>query len=100
MGWFGVVFKEDISRISSQLAIGLSTGFLGSLTTFSGWNQKMLELSIEGQWVFIVLGYVIGIYYFCAYIYSCVSGAGVDKSYFCLFFNSCLAFQRNHHVFF
>lgn len=62
MGWFGVVFKEDISRISSQLAIGLSTGFLGSLTTFSGWNQKMLELSIEGQWVFIVLGYVIGLF--------------------------------------
>ncbi|KAJ8541695.1 hypothetical protein K7X08_002511 [Anisodus acutangulus] len=62
MGWFGVVFKEDISRISSQLAIGLSTGFLGSLTTFSGWNQNMLELSVEGQWVFVVLGYLIGLF--------------------------------------
>ncbi|XP_049380221.1 fluoride export protein 1 [Solanum stenotomum] len=62
MGWFGVVFKEDISRISSQLAIGLSTGFLGSLTTFSGWNQKMLELSVEGQWVFVVLGYLLGLF--------------------------------------
>ncbi|XP_059280419.1 fluoride export protein 1 [Lycium ferocissimum] len=62
MGWFGVVFKEDISRISSQLAIGLSTGFLGSLTTFSGWNQKMLELSVGGQWVFVVLGYLIGLF--------------------------------------
>ncbi|CAN4121058.1 unnamed protein product [Withania somnifera] len=62
MGWIGVVFKEDISRFSSQLAIGLSTGFLGSLTTFSGWNQKMLELSVEGQWVFVVLGYLIGLF--------------------------------------
>lgn len=62
MGWFGMVFKEDISRISSQLAIGLSTGFLGSLTTFSGWNQKMLELSVEGQWVFVVLGYLLGLF--------------------------------------
>ncbi|KAL3353711.1 hypothetical protein AABB24_018437 [Solanum stoloniferum] len=62
MGWFGVVFKEDISRISSQLAIGLSTGFLGSLTTFSGWNQKMLELSVEGQWIFVVLGYLLGLF--------------------------------------
>lgn len=62
MGWFGVVFKEDISRISSQLAIGLSTGFLGSLTTFSGWNQKMLELSVQGQWAFVVLGYLIGLF--------------------------------------
>ncbi|XP_070055966.1 fluoride export protein 1 [Nicotiana tomentosiformis] len=62
MGWFGAVFKEDISRFSTSLAIGLSTGFLGSLTTFSGWNQKMLDLSVEGQWVFVVLGYLIGLF--------------------------------------
>ncbi|KAL6512034.1 hypothetical protein OROGR_021631 [Orobanche gracilis] len=56
MGWLGVVFKGDILKISDQLALGLTTGFLGSLTTFSGWNQKMLDLSVEGRWVFAVLG--------------------------------------------
>lgn len=60
MGWLGVVFKSDISKVSDQLAIGLTTGYLGSLTTFSGWNQKMLDLSVEGEWVFAVLGNIIG----------------------------------------
>lgn len=62
MGWLGVVFKGDIMKVSDQLAIGLTTGFLGSLTTFSGWNQKMLDLSVKGQWVFAVLGILIGNY--------------------------------------
>lgn len=62
MGWFGVVFKGDIVKVSDQLAIGLSTGFLGSLTTFSGWNQKMLDLSVNGEWIFAILGIVIGSY--------------------------------------
>lgn len=62
MGWFGVVFKGDILRVSDQLAIGLTTGFLGSLTTFSGWNQKMLDLFVNGQWVFAVLGIFIGLF--------------------------------------
>ncbi|XP_042033282.1 fluoride export protein 1 [Salvia splendens] len=62
MGWFGVVFKPDIMKVSDQLSIGLSTGFLGSLTTFSGWNQKMLDLSVNGEWVFAVLGVVIGLF--------------------------------------
>ncbi|KAL5556484.1 hypothetical protein UlMin_038720 [Ulmus minor] len=35
MGWWGVVFKGDISHISNFLAIGLTTGYLRSLTTFS-----------------------------------------------------------------
>lgn len=61
MGWFGVVFKDDIAKVSDELAIGLSTGFLGSLTTFSGWNQKMLGLSHEGRWVFAFLGILIGL---------------------------------------
>lgn len=60
MGWWGVVFKEDISHISDYLAIGLTTGYLGSLTTFSGWNQKMLDLSVHGHWVFTVLGFLLG----------------------------------------
>lgn len=62
MGWLGVTFKADILKISDQLAIGLTTGFLGSLTTFSGWNQKMLDLSVNGQWVFAVLGISLGNY--------------------------------------
>ncbi|XP_057490572.1 uncharacterized protein LOC130776387 [Actinidia eriantha] len=62
MGWWGVVFKGDISRVSDYLAIGLTTGYLGSLTTFSGWNQKMLDLSVQGKWVFVVLGFLIGFF--------------------------------------
>ncbi|KAL3535341.1 hypothetical protein ACH5RR_003802 [Cinchona calisaya] len=62
MGWFGVVFKGDIAKVSDNLAIGLTTGFLGSLTTFSGWNQKMLDLSREGRWVFAVLGIIVGLF--------------------------------------
>ncbi|KAI4375261.1 hypothetical protein MLD38_013152 [Melastoma candidum] len=62
MGWFGVVFKPDISRFFEYLAIGLSTGYLGSLTTFSGWNQKMVEFSAEGKWVFTALGFIIGLF--------------------------------------
>ncbi|KZV27473.1 hypothetical protein F511_02582 [Dorcoceras hygrometricum] len=61
MGWFGVVFKASIFKVSDQLALGLTTGFLGSLTTFSGWNQKLLDLSVNGEWVFAVLGIYIGL---------------------------------------
>ena len=60
MGWFGVVFKEDINNVSEHLAIALTTGYLGSLTTFSGWNQDMLELGVSGHWLFAVLGFLIG----------------------------------------
>ena len=62
MGWFGVVFKGEISKVSDFLAIGLTTGYLGSLTTFSGWNQKMLDLSIDGKWLFSILGFLIGMF--------------------------------------
>ncbi|GAV84097.1 CRCB domain-containing protein [Cephalotus follicularis] len=62
MGWLGVVFKGDICRVSDYLVIGLSTGYLGSLTTFSGWNQEMLNLSVDGKWVFTVLGFFIGLF--------------------------------------
>ncbi|KAF6173761.1 hypothetical protein GIB67_025694 [Kingdonia uniflora] len=52
-------FKGDICQVSDLLAIGLTTGYLGSLTTFSGWNQKMLDLSVKGQWVTAVLGFLV-----------------------------------------
>lgn len=54
-----MVFKGDISKFSDCLAVGLTTGYLGSLTTFSGWNQRMLELSVEGKWV-VVFGIPLG----------------------------------------
>ncbi|KAG1369837.1 hypothetical protein COCNU_15G002030 [Cocos nucifera] len=60
MGWFGFVFKAQIHDVSEHLIVGLTTGYLGSLTTFSGWNQKMLELSSKGHWVEAVVGFIIG----------------------------------------
>lgn len=60
MGWFGFVFKAHIRDISEHLVVGLTTGYLGSLTTFSGWNQKMLELSSKGHWVEAVVGFITG----------------------------------------
>ncbi|KAM3689053.1 hypothetical protein ACJW31_09G017100 [Castanea mollissima] len=60
MGWWGIVFKAGISSVSDYLAIGLTTGYLGSLTTFSGWNQKMLDLIVDGHWVLAVLGFLVG----------------------------------------
>lgn len=78
MGWLGVVFKANISKVSDQLAIGLTTGYLGSLTTFSGWNQKMLDLSVGGQWVFAVLGYFIGLFLVA---YSIIFGIETAKGF-------------------
>ncbi|CAN0892500.1 Putative fluoride ion transporter CrcB [Linum grandiflorum] len=60
MGWLGVIFKARISMVSDHLAIGLSTGYLGSLTTFSGWNQKMLDLVVDGEWVSAISGFLLG----------------------------------------
>ncbi|KAL5560520.1 hypothetical protein UlMin_036731 [Ulmus minor] len=51
-----------ISRVSNFLAIGLTTDYLGSLHTFNGWSQKMLELSVEGRWVEAILGFLIGLF--------------------------------------
>ena len=65
MGWWGIVFKVDISSVSDYLAIGLTTGYLGSLTTFSGWNQKMLDLIVDGHWVLAVLGFLVGKIPYC-----------------------------------
>ncbi|XP_073002282.1 uncharacterized protein [Typha latifolia] len=62
MGWLGIVLKADIRHISDHLVVGLTTGYMGSLTTFSGWNQKMLDLSSKGHWVFAVAGIVLGMF--------------------------------------
>jgi fluoride ion exporter CrcB/FEX len=60
MGWFGIIFKADLRRISDHLVVGITTGYMGSLTTFSGWNQKMVVLSSKGHWVYAVAGIVLG----------------------------------------
>lgn len=78
MGWFGIVFKGDISYVSDQLALGLTSGYLGSLTTFSGWNQKMLELSLNGHWALAMLGFVIG---FSLSAYSIILGVETAKGF-------------------
>ncbi|KAG8092609.1 hypothetical protein GUJ93_ZPchr0012g20542 [Zizania palustris] len=62
MGWFGIIFKADIRHISDHLIVGITTGYMGSLTTFSGWNQKMINLSSKGHWVYAVAGIVLGMF--------------------------------------
>lgn len=78
MGWLGIVFKDDISRVSDSLAVGLTTGYLGSLTTYSGWNQKMLDLSAQGKWVIVVFGFPLG---FILADYSIVYGIRTAQSF-------------------
>lgn len=62
MGWFGIVFKPDLRYVSEHLVIGITTGYMGSLTTFSGWNQKMLNLSSKGHWTFAIAGIILGMF--------------------------------------
>ncbi|XWS25187.1 hypothetical protein CRYUN_Cryun27aG0048300 [Craigia yunnanensis] len=78
MGWWGVVFKGEISQVSDILAIGLTTGYLGSVTTFSGWNQKMLDLSVNGHWVLAVLGFLTGLFLAA---YSIIFGIETAKGF-------------------
>ncbi|CAN1175435.1 Fluoride export protein 1 [Linum perenne] len=78
MGWLGVVFKGNISRVSDHLAIGLSTGYLGSVTTFSGWNQKMLDLVVHGKWVYAISGFLLGLFLAA---YSIKLGVGTAKCF-------------------
>ncbi|KAL5561978.1 hypothetical protein UlMin_031725 [Ulmus minor] len=75
---WGVVFKGDISHVSNFLAISLTTGYLGSLTTFNGWNQKMLELSVDGRWVEAILGFLIGLFLTA---YSIIFGVKTAKGF-------------------
>lgn len=60
MGWVGVVLKKDIALFSELLAIGLSTGLMGSITTYASWNQQMLALITKGLWVRSLVGLLIG----------------------------------------
>ncbi|KAK8685683.1 hypothetical protein V6N13_041681 [Hibiscus sabdariffa] len=78
MGWWGVVFKRDISQVSDILAVGLTTGYLGSVTTFSGWNQKMLDLSVNGHWVQAIVGFLVGLFLAA---YSIIFGIETAKGF-------------------
>ncbi|KAH7297162.1 hypothetical protein KP509_26G056400 [Ceratopteris richardii] len=60
MGWVGIVFKEHIRSLSEPLAIGLSTGLMGSITTYAGWNQKMAELLAKGNVAASISGLLLG----------------------------------------
>ncbi|KAH7285987.1 hypothetical protein KP509_33G054300 [Ceratopteris richardii] len=60
MGWAGIVFKERIRSLSEPLAIGLSTGLMGSITTYAGWNQKMVELLAKGNVAASISGFLLG----------------------------------------
>jgi len=60
MGWVGVVFKRDIAHFSEFLAIGLSTGLMGSITTFTAWIQEMVNLTTKGHWMRGFIGILLG----------------------------------------
>ncbi len=60
MGWVGVVFKKDIATFSELLAIGLSTGLMGSITTYAGWNQQMVVVITNGYWLRALFGLLLG----------------------------------------
>lgn len=60
MGWVGMAFKKDLLMFSEPLAIGLSTGLCGSITTFASWNQRMMAILTTGLWVRAFCGYIIG----------------------------------------
>ncbi|CAI9274838.1 unnamed protein product [Lactuca saligna] len=99
MGWFGVVFKGDISKFSPELAVGLTTGYLGSLTTFSGWNQKMLELSVNGQWVFSFLGFLLGLFLVAySFIFGVETAKGVKWVFNKTNLNSKCGFELKNNI--
>ncbi|KAG0574310.1 hypothetical protein KC19_VG253000 [Ceratodon purpureus] len=60
MGWVGVVLKKDIAAFSELLVIGLSTGLMGSITTYASWNQALIFLITKGLWVRSIVGLIIG----------------------------------------
>ncbi|KAJ7533230.1 hypothetical protein O6H91_13G038600 [Diphasiastrum complanatum] len=60
MGWVGIVWKKEITHFSEHLALGLSTGLMGSITTFASWNQELLNAITAGYWVRGLCGFLIG----------------------------------------
>ncbi|KAM0884069.1 hypothetical protein ACQ4PT_031206 [Festuca glaucescens] len=62
MAWFGIIFKTDIRHISDHLIVGITTGYMGSLTTFSGWNQAVVSMSSKDHWAYAIAGIVLGMF--------------------------------------
>jgi CrcB protein len=60
MGWVGVVFKKDIAMYSEHLAVGLSTGLMGSITTFASMMQRNLAIIVTGRWLTGLFGLLLG----------------------------------------
>lgn len=60
MGIVGVVCKAHIARYSELLSLGLATGLMGSITTYSSWNQDMAALFVAGMWAKAIFGIIVG----------------------------------------
>lgn len=43
-----------------RLHVGVRTGFCGALTTYSGWNQAVVERAAAGGWTRALLGLLLG----------------------------------------
>jgi len=56
----GFTSKKDIAVYSQPLAIGLSTGLCGSITTYASWNQRMAAILAYGLVVRALFGYILG----------------------------------------
>lgn len=66
MGWVGVVFKKDIAMFSEHLAVGLSTGLMGSITTYGAMVLRNLVVMVTGSWITGFAGLLIGAYASCS----------------------------------
>jgi hypothetical protein len=60
MGIVGVVCKAHIARYSELFSLGLATGLMGSITTYSSWNQDMAALFVAGMWAKGIFGIIVG----------------------------------------
>ena len=60
MAFVGIAWKPHISSFSEHLALGLSTGLCGCLTTFASWNQRMLAIEASGMWADGIAGFFVG----------------------------------------
>lgn len=60
MGAIGFAWKDFILRRSKPLFLSLTAGMLGSLTTYSGFNQSITTLFVEGNWAAALMGLLIG----------------------------------------
>ncbi|GAQ84948.1 hypothetical protein KFL_002140020 [Klebsormidium nitens] len=61
MGVIAFAWKDSILRRSNALFLSLTAGMLGSLTTYSGFNQSITTLFVEGNWAAALLGLLIGV---------------------------------------